>query len=138
MPYRDNLAKSLNLLTAWAGIVINVMVVFGNGFRVLFEHIIAEPGWKRAEEVSLALSLCLLSSTFTKISCLLISACGWCDVYSITGFAVCYLSPCSRFAMVVARAPLVGFTPAVGARCVARKETRFAGLPVADPRSPVL
>lgn len=55
--------KSINLLTAWFGLAMGIMVVIPSTFSVFFDDIENEFGWDRAQ-VSLAFSLFLLASTF--------------------------------------------------------------------------
>ena len=55
--------KSINLLTAWFGLALGIMVVIPSTFSVFFDDIVNEFGWDRAQ-VSLAFSLFLLASTF--------------------------------------------------------------------------
>ncbi len=54
--------KSINLLTAWFGLALGIMVVIPSTFSVFFDDIVNEFGWDRAQ-VSLAFSLFLLAST---------------------------------------------------------------------------
>lgn len=61
MPASPVLTKSMNLITAWFGLMLGIMVVVPSTFSVFFDDVAKEFDWNRAQ-VSLAFSLFMLAS----------------------------------------------------------------------------
>jgi len=64
MPGSRKYTKAVNLLTAWIGLALGIMVVIPHTFSVFFEHIARDFDWNRGQ-VSLAWSVFIFASTIS-------------------------------------------------------------------------